>query len=684
MKRIILFITFFVIALVAFSQEGSGTDIASTPTIDGKINNTEWKDALVFTNFYLTIPKSDEKYYDSTIVYVKQTKDALWFAFRYWPKGKVICQSLNRDVSTEEENEFFLILDLENKNQNGYFFSTSFQSNQRDAIIFNQRNMSNSWDWIWENKAVIKKEAKNGETGYIEAEIKIPVDKIQNKNTKQIGFDIQMFAYKPDGTFYYYSIIPDSELLTVKHTYKFDLTTPFEEKLNLNVNATPFIVANKFNDIKGKFRYGGELSLSLDKHKLKSTFHTDESTLEADPFRFAFYGRPIFLQEKRPFFSKDLDLFSTPINLFYTRAIQNIDYGFNYTYRSDKFKLGAVYVQEDSVTGNRESKRQFAIVRPKFNFPDFNVGGLFLYTHDTLGNYNEQVASVDGKVNLPSRFRFNGQFARSFNSIGKAANMYQAYLYYEFDNSGGFSGDWSYTRYDSAFNAQTLFNNYGNNYDEINLSFGYNFVRNSKMFSNIGINGGYFRARTLTDKFNYQNGVYANVNYKIFGWLGLSHNISFDKPNDVDNAGNVITHDNILTENNFKVLFGNNSFTAGFYGGKYFGTTLNNPYASLDLAFFNKVRLVSNFNYISQGDIKRTIYSAKLDYRILSKLYLRSYFQFQKTTVADQASTKQALWNTMMQYEFFGGSSVYLVLNMYGDRLQYTGRYFKIAYEFNF
>jgi len=353
----------FVAAFCIFGQVSTGSDtdadVSSTPSIDGKIGSSEWKDAMVFTKFFLTIPKSDEKYYDSTIIYVKQTKDAIWFAFRYWPKGKVICQSLNRDVSTEEENEFFILIDFENKNQNGYFFSTSFQSNQRDALIYNQRNHSSSWDWIWENKARIVKDAKDGDPGYIETEIKIPVDKIQNKNKKQIGFDIQMFSYKPDGTYYYYSIIPESELLSVKHTYKFDLQTPFDERLNLNFNATPFIVANKFNDINGRFRYGGELSISLDKHKLKSTFHTDESTLEADPFRFAFYGRPIFLQERRPFFSKDLDLFNTPINLFYTRAIQNIDYGFNYTFRSDKFKMGAVYVREDSVTGNPDSKRKY-------------------------------------------------------------------------------------------------------------------------------------------------------------------------------------------------------------------------------------------------------------------------------------------------------------------------------------
>ena len=75
-------------------------------------------------------------------------------------EGKIIKQSLTRDRSTDEENEFFIILDLENKNENGYIFVVSFLDNQRDAVVYNQRNQSYEWDWQWENKSTIYKEAK--------------------------------------------------------------------------------------------------------------------------------------------------------------------------------------------------------------------------------------------------------------------------------------------------------------------------------------------------------------------------------------------------------------------------------------------------------------------------------------------------------------------------------------------
>ena len=109
-----IFFYYLLVTIMLFSYNifycQNGPDSSKTigklpvPAIDGKINDAEWAGAKVFTSFYITVPKSDEKYYDSTIVYVKQTADAMYFGFKYWPKGKVICQSLNRDVSTKKMN----------------------------------------------------------------------------------------------------------------------------------------------------------------------------------------------------------------------------------------------------------------------------------------------------------------------------------------------------------------------------------------------------------------------------------------------------------------------------------------------------------------------------------------------------------------------------------------------------
>ena len=136
---IIFFITFGFLGNVFSQATGDGSKI---PVIDGKISAKEWADAKIFHDFHLTIPKSDSKNYDSTIVFLKQTKDALYFAFQFHPRSKVISQSLVRDKSTNEENETFIVLDLENKHQNGYMFVFSFLDNQRDMLIYNQKSTS--------------------------------------------------------------------------------------------------------------------------------------------------------------------------------------------------------------------------------------------------------------------------------------------------------------------------------------------------------------------------------------------------------------------------------------------------------------------------------------------------------------------------------------------------------------
>ncbi len=665
----------FLLARLSFSQ--SNID-ANTPTIDGRINADEWKDAKVFTDFYIVSPKSDEKNYDSTIVYVKQTTDALYFAFKFWPRGKVISKSLVRDRSFDEENEFFILLDLENKNQNGYFFAFSYLNNQRDAVVFNSNNKSFEWDWVWECKSAVHSEARNGKPGYIETEVKIPVDKIQNKNKKQIGIDIQMFAYRPDGNSYFYSITPNSEITTIKGTYKFDLTKPFEERLNLNFNLIPFVVGSKYNGADYHAQYGGDMNISLDKHKLKGTFHTDQSTLEADPFTFTFYRRPIFLQEKRPFFSKDLDIYRSLINLFYTRAIDSIDYGANYTYRSDKLKTGIIYVEEPKDTaGNRQ---KYFVARPNTNFKDFNLGGMFVFNSDKTTSYSSKIISFDGIYRVPkTRVRFLGQYAMNLGEAinGKAFNLYS---YYEFNDAGGPFYDISYNRVDKNFSSRTIFNSnvpVQNDYDETNVGGGYAWNINRKYFPFINLSGGYYYARELSSNFYFQERYSLQLFYKVNDWLSFFHSPEYNRPNDYDENGNVIRRTNILMDNNVKIIFGNNAFSAGYYGGSYFGSTLKNPYMNLDLIFFNRLSLKFNYYYQEVFDIKQSIYNVKVDYKVMERLYLRSFFQ--KDTYS-----ARALWNTLLQYEFFAGSNIYFVLNLEGNKLQNTRRYFKVSYEFNF
>lgn len=689
MKAITTYLSMLILlltTLTALSQPQSFS--IESPDINGNIMNKEWVGAKVFTKFYQFIPKADgTNQIDSTVVYIKQNKDALFFAFDYYPMGKIISKSVTRDRSTEDENEFFILLDMENKNQNGYVFSFSFLNNQRDAAVYNQRNKSYEWDWIWDVKSTIIKEPENGKPGHIQTEVMIPVGKMQNKNKKQIGIDLQLFSYKEDGNYYYYSIIPNSELLSVKSMYKFDLTTPFEDKLNVDVSAIPFGVVQSFNDLGDTVRVGGDLNASFENHKLKGTLNPDESTLEADPFRFSLYSRPIFLQEKRPFFSKDLDIFRTPINLFYTRAIDNIRYGFNYTYRSDLLKAGTAYVDDRDVDGN---KRNFFVTRPNLNFKNFNLGGMYIHSKNEGTAYQENIMSFDGFYRFPDNpLRFGAQFVNSWNSTNdnpEEGSAYNLYGFYQFNDAGGPFADFGYNRVNKGFSASTSFNNQiglKDNFDEMYVSGGYHFVYDRKYFSDINVSAGYYKGRVLhddgyfTDNFNLQNRLTQSMNVKLSDIIRINQYFEYNRPNDFDENGNLITRENFAQEYSANFYIGETSLYAGYYFGPYFGDFIKNPYLGADIFLFSRLSFGASVNFVNLSDVKRTIINTRIDWKVFDKFYVRSYYQ-------NDTYTNNQLWNSIFQYEFFAGSNVYLVFNLNGEKLQNTRKYFKVGYEFAF
>jgi len=96
----------------------------------------------------------------------------------------------------------------------------------------------------------------------------------------------------------------------------------------------------------------------------------------------------------------------------------------------------------------------------------------------------------------------------------------------------------------------------------------------------------------------------------------------------------------------------------------------------MDLVLFDRINMNFAYDYRTVFAIKQSIFSASMNCRIIPKLFLRSFYQV-------DTYNQLSLWNTLLQYEFFAGSNVYLVLDLSGSKLQNTGRYFKIGYDFN-
>ena len=98
-----------------------------------------------------------------------------------------------------------------------------------------------------------------------------------------------------------------------------------EQKLGILPYGSYRALVNRPNDLGG----GLDLILPISTHLTSNvTLNPDFSQLESDPTQINISSdRELFLPERRPFFREGAELFELPLNLFYTRRVQEIDFG---------------------------------------------------------------------------------------------------------------------------------------------------------------------------------------------------------------------------------------------------------------------------------------------------------------------------------------------------------------------
>jgi hypothetical protein len=177
------------------------------------------------------------------------------------------------------------------------------------------------------------------------------------------------------------------------------------------------------------------------------TVNPDYSQVEADAIQIDVNQRyPLFYPEKRPFFLEGADLFSTPLDLVYTRRIADPVAGVKLTGRAGRVGLGAISVREDG-GGSMEGvgaggsvpvrPGEFHIGRVSYDSGENSRLGVLVTAHlrdqapegmiltgvpppFVQGGAN-LVAAGDAKLRLAPRLFFTGQLAWSSTRFDSSA-----------------------------------------------------------------------------------------------------------------------------------------------------------------------------------------------------------------------------------------------------------------------
>lgn len=158
-------------------------------------------------------------------------------------------------------------------------------------------------------------------------------------------------------------------------------------------------------------------SLTLD-----ATVNPDFSQVESDDPQVIVNQRyEVFFPEKRPFFNENANYFQTPIDLFYSRRIEDPEFGARLTGQLGPWTLGALAMDDrapgelaqpaDPAYGSRATIGVFRLQRKI----DDNLWFGGLMTTDSFGSTSNRVFAFDSFARLNRNWSFSGQVARSFS-----------------------------------------------------------------------------------------------------------------------------------------------------------------------------------------------------------------------------------------------------------------------------
>jgi len=610
--------------------------------IDGKIDEKVWNKALKVSGFKQYYPEWGEDASNQTIVLLLHDKDNLYVGVKCWmPGGKVIARETRRDrnVSLGADETFGIELDANNNDRDCFLFAFTPLEIQTDGKVYRKgRKQSLEWDGLW------KSQVSRTNFGW-EAEVEIPFDQI-NIEGKVMGINFYRVSHGDNGTpqAYFWKLSPSKgNFFDISSFPSVKLSSNYRKK-SIQFSVLPYITANSYNYSNGnpsdEWNIGGSAEI-LTQFGLEGAmvFNPDFATVEADVDQIDLSKTGIYLTEKRPFFKNELSHFKTPIELFYTRSFEEVEYGGRIKWERGSNSFITYIVNSDG-KNHLISRAKGCIFKGSY------IGGevIGIKGEDSL----RKVASLDWDSELPYEFCFRSQLVRDF---GEKKNLYK--VVFERNAPFGFQTFISHEYIPPDYFLETAWIPITDLVSDY-VDLGYTWQTGNKVMPMVGV-GGDFTYWQNTD------GILRRKKYQ--GSLGVAFQGNFDVSAGYEGDHHLYQgsyYDNNLLFINISRRFSNNEIGFFYYGGSYYGGKLDFIKGDLEMGIARKLTLslIGKYYRFKVGDnVSTTLISVlKANYRILPKLTFRTFLQW-----SDQSEELQT--NFLLAYEFFAGSHIYLVWN---------------------
>ena len=416
-----------------------------TPVIDGIFNDQEWVNGGKAEGFVQMNPVEGEPSTEKTEVYFLYDDENLYVGVKCFAKepDKIVKQITGRD--NQGSSDWFEIhLDTFHDHRNAYLFVTTPGGAKCDGKYSKDGDNEDwSWDGVWWVKTNVT------DYGWI-AEYKIPFStlKFPKKEKHMWGLNIlRWISNKNEWTSWQQCKRNDG----IKMSKDGHLEGLERIKPGMNLEILPYLTSRGQKDRIKPFKLennngitGIDMKYGITTNLTATlTINPDFAQIEADEDLINLTRYPLYLPEKRPFFTEGASNFQTAgsghnSGLFYSRRINEPVYGLKVEGKIGNWHVGVLHTLNDNDKGiqnkieneelPQDSKTDafYNVIRVSRDVFSRSQVGFIAIDKEYSGGYN-RIFGFDGNLRFKNFYTFSYEAVKSltndYNDKNHSVNM---------------------------------------------------------------------------------------------------------------------------------------------------------------------------------------------------------------------------------------------------------------------
>jgi hypothetical protein len=386
----------------------------TAPVIDGKIDELCWSLAKVATDF--TDYRTEKLAVEQTFVRVLYDDDNIYIAFECLEPEpqRIVSMERKYDQSLHEEDSVEIRFDTLGDRRTAYVFAVNTLGTRYDArtSLYDYRD-DDTWGCEWTAVCTVAEDRWF-------AEIAIPIGNIffERKDEMVWGANFRRRERGMQESSYW--CYRNSQARYPREFGNLTSLNLAEAKIDRSPAFETYVSGTSdFEDNSNKGSTGLDVSMRLNSNMISNfTINPDFGQVEADPDTIELRDTERFLRERRTFFREGSELFKTPINIYYSRRLMDIDAGAKVTGQSREWSLGLIDVQGEIERDDALFDGNYHVGRLIHNIGEqSHIGGMWANSHRSSEGNNFS-GGLDTKLFLDSTTSFSAQFLGLTDSEG--------------------------------------------------------------------------------------------------------------------------------------------------------------------------------------------------------------------------------------------------------------------------